>query len=343
MSLFKIQISLIIMFCVAGLLSLPAQSINDPYGAIHKDSSLIIRWAQNCSVTRGLINISDSSKTDHESNYASLGSASDAIGIADGKVVSLGDRGSATYTLNEPLSDGQGPEFAVFENGFKEQMSPYLWFLELAVVEVSSDGNNYYRFPAVSNIQTSTQVGTFGQSDPAEIFNLAGKYPVLYGTPFDLANMAGIDGLDIMSITHIRIIDVVGSINSQYGTTDSNGNLINDPWPTPFWSGGFDLDAVAILGQSTMEVRSSKLDARISVYPNPVTAGEPVNIIVSNLIPSQQSQLKILDISGKTLRTSIFDFRTSNFELRTSSFPPGLYFVVIENSESKKTVRLIVQ
>ena len=43
------------------------------------------------------------------------------------------------------------------------------------------------------------------------------------------------------------MVDVVGSIDPMYGTRDSLGNLINDPWPTPFATGGFDLDAVAVL------------------------------------------------------------------------------------------------
>ena len=343
MRIIKSHIIILIMLCLAVSTKLAGQSLEDPYGPVHKDSSLIIGWTQNCSVIRGLINIADSSKTDHDSNFASLGSASDATGMADGRVVSLGDGGMATYTLTSPLSDGPGPDFAVFENGFKEQMPPYLWFLELAVVEVSSDGINFYRFPALSNTQTNTQVSTFGQLDPAMLFNLAGKYPVLYGTPFDLNDLSSITALNINAITHIRVIDVVGSVSSNYGISDSMGNMINDPWPTPFWSGGFDLDAVAILGTSSMGVRSSDFDARISVYPNPVTAGEPFNIAFDNFIPAQQTQLRIIDITGKTIHNSSFEFRTSNIELCTSGFEKGLYFVIIENSGNKKTIRLIVQ
>ncbi len=53
--------------------------------------------------------------------------------------------------------------------------------------------------------------------------------------------------------------DVVGSISSTYGTLDDQNNaifngaygttnqLINDPFPTPFSSSGFDLDAIGVL------------------------------------------------------------------------------------------------
>jgi hypothetical protein len=43
----------------------------------------------------------------------------------------------------------------------------------------------------------------------------------------------------------VRIVDVVGSLT--LGSVDSLGNVVNDPYPTAFASGGFDLDAVGVL------------------------------------------------------------------------------------------------
>ena len=54
----------------------------------------------------------------------------------------LGDDGSLVLTFPAPIADGAGPDFAVFENAFSTE------FLELAFVEVSSDGTNFTRFPA---------------------------------------------------------------------------------------------------------------------------------------------------------------------------------------------------
>ncbi len=209
--------------------------------AIYKDDSAFVAWASGCDVVRGLMDISDPSK-----GYASYGSADKALGKAVGDsydVVSLGDGGYATLTFNAPIYDGPGWDFAVFENGFSDT------YLELAFVEVSSDGVNFFRFDSVSLTQTNTQVGGFASLDTTNIHNLAGKYRQGYGTPFDLSELDGIAGLDINNVTHIRIVDVVGCIQDAYCTYDSLGHKINDPWPTPFSSGGFDLDAVGVIHQ----------------------------------------------------------------------------------------------
>ena len=247
---------------------------------VHKDSSLITGWANTCIVERGYINISDTTKTDQGSNRASVGDLANAAGPADGSIVSLGDGGIATYILASPLSDANGPDFAVFENGFKEMMPPNLWFLELAVVEVSSDGQNFVRFPSISNTQSQSQVPSFGQLHPDSLHNLAGKYTLFKGTPFDLKELKDSASVDIYNITHIRIIDVVGSLNENFGTQDSRGNMINDPFPTPFWSGGFDLDAVAFLGNSTGRFEQRDEQASVQVFPNPVSGGLLLNQIL---------------------------------------------------------------
>ena len=171
--------------------------------------------------------------------YAALGPAdaeSDSL-----PVVSLGDGGSLTLTFAQHIHDGNGFDFAVFENGITDT------FLELAFVEVSSDGLNYTRFHATSATPTTTQVGSFGALNATNLNNLAGKYRRGFGTPFDLAELIGTPGLNLEDIGYVRIVDVVGSINPLYATRDSLGNIINDPWKTPYETGGFDLDAIAVL------------------------------------------------------------------------------------------------
>jgi len=212
---------------------------------IHFESEKIINWATNVSITRGYQNIMTPSL-----GLASFGEPSNGIGKADGEVVSLGDRGEAIITFTTPIINGEGCDFAVFENSAKYQELP---FLELAFVEVSSNGVDFFRFPAVSNTQTATQTGGFDSTNPDNVYNLAGKHLTYYGTPFDLEELKNIDGLDINNITHIKIIDVVGSINPNYASYDSNGNIINDPFPTPFNSSGFDLDAVGVINQKATD------------------------------------------------------------------------------------------
>ena len=178
---------------------------------------------------------------------ASVGTGADALGAPTGTgVVSLGDGGSITLTFDRPIANGAGDDFAVFENGFSNGGS--LVFAELAQVAVSSDGSNFFTFPSVSLTPTATQVGGFGYLDPTNIHNLAGQFVAKEGTPFDLSDLLGVSSLlNLNAVRYVRMTDVVGSIDPAYGSKDSLGNPINDPFKTPFASGGFDLDAVGVI------------------------------------------------------------------------------------------------
>ena len=62
--------------------------------------------------------------------------------------------------------------------------------------------------------------------------------------------MAGLSPLvDVDHINFVRILDVVGSINPALGQQDSLSTLVNEPYPTAFASGGFDLDGVAVMNR----------------------------------------------------------------------------------------------
>ena len=252
--------------------------------ALHKDTFLFKAWAKGCLVLRGYRNIADTSLGKSEA-----GTAESAIGIAgnQGGVVSLGDGGMATLTFQRAITNGPGPDFAVFENSFADD------FLELAFVEVSSDGFHFIRFPAVSFISDSQQTGPFDARGRASlIHNLAGKYRSEFGTPFDLEDLKDSVKIDINSVSHVRVIDVVGSINPLFARHDKNGNTINDPFPTPFPSGGFDLDAVGLIHQNN----HSKME--LSIFPNPVLEG----IILSNN-NAEDAVWQLIDMVGNELGT----------------------------------------
>ena len=210
--------------------------------AMHADSSAFIAWATGCEVEAGPMNIANPSAGVAGAGYP----ASNAIGVPEGTygVACLGDGGVATLTFASPICNRPGPDFAVFENGFK---SGSQWFLEIAFVEVSSDGEHFFRFPAITNVQYETQLGGFATMDPAQIHNFAGKYGAFYGTPFDLDEVPDNPLLDKENVAYVRVVDVIGSIDPQYATYDSQGHPVNDPWPTPFASSGFDLDAVGVI------------------------------------------------------------------------------------------------
>jgi hypothetical protein len=177
-------------------------------------------------------------------------------------VASLGDNGSITLTFPAPITDGPGPDFAVFENANSER------FLELASVEVSSDGTNFTRFPchALGKDPVDTYAKT-NQTEADSFANLAGKQLKGFGTPFDLRELAGTPGLDTRRVTHVRVVDVVGDGSSR----DSYGNPIYDPFPT-WGSGGFDLDGIGVL-HARIEI-SADPSAPAPALPGYVTVRE---------------------------------------------------------------------
>jgi len=322
----KITALLITFLC--SILNLHAQ-FPGPVGtvgttAIHKDSSIFVGWATGCSVTRGYQDISNPSL-----GYASVGDSSMATGQAGTNgVVSLGDGGYAILTFQNPITNGVGFDFAVFENAFNDS------FLELAFVEVSSDGVYYFRFPATSNTQTTTQIGPFDNTgDATKLNNLAGKYRINYGTPFDLEELSGEVGLNINAITHIKIIDVFGSINPLYASYDTNNNPINDPFPTAFASGGFDLDAVGVIHQQTTSINELSENNLISFYPNPIARGQKLNIN-SNL---SVDKISVFSYDGSL----IYCGKIEKFE--TGILTQGLYIVHIETSLGIVSKKIIVE
>lgn len=223
--------------------------------AVSKNDSRIVGWATSVTGTlRGPTNISVQG-----SLPASQGTEADVLGMADTDisdsfdVLSLGDGGKITVAFANPITNGPGPDFAVFENSINDT------FLELAFVEVSTDGNVFVRFPAVSLTQTNTQVPSFGSIDATNIHNFAGKYRRGYGTPFDLSDLMGKPGINLEQINYVRVVDVVGCIDPAYATYDSLGNKVNDPWTTDFDTGGFDLDAVAVMNRFIPEPCSATL------------------------------------------------------------------------------------
>lgn len=213
--------------------------------AMHADSSAFVAWATDCVAEPGPMNITNPSAGTAGAGWP----ASNVIGYPQGTmgVTCLGDGGRATVTFASPICNRPGPDFAVFENGFENAQMPGMYFLELGFVEVSSDGVNFFRFPAITYVQTETQLGGSGCINPTQIHNLASKYPAMYGTPFELDELPDDPLLNKNNITYVRVVDVIGNIDPEYCTYDSEGHRVNDPWPTPFASCGMDLDAVGVI------------------------------------------------------------------------------------------------
>lgn len=282
--------------------------------ALHKDSSIFINWAVGCSIYRGWKNIAEK-----DSGLTTIGDSASAIGMAgENGVVSLGDSGVALCWFSKPITNGPGPDFAVFENTFDDR------YLELAFVEVSSDGWRFFRFSASSLTDTNKQIGPFDYTEPENINNLAGKYRYGYGTPFDLDELPDYKDLNKNHIQYVRIVDVIGSINSKYSTFDTGFRKINDPWPTPFPSSGFDLDAIGVIHElNTSSINNLKNDIPIK-GPNPIKTGDHLSIFVESAL---KPTIKIFDCKGELIREFVCNKTIETVDAEW--LPKGLFYIQV--------------
>jgi hypothetical protein len=169
-----------------------------------------------------------------------------SLGDLDAQQIASGvEPGQITLSFNGGIRDGPGADFAVFENALGTQNSV---FAELAYVEVSSDGTHFARFASIS--LTSGLVGPYGNVDPTNIHNLAGKhinsYGSSFGTPFDLSELSSdpqvtSGQVNLNGLKFVRLVDIPG--NGSF--TDSVGHPIYDAWLTTE-SGGLDLEAIGV-------------------------------------------------------------------------------------------------
>ena len=304
--------------------------------AVYKNSFNLQIWANVCQSQLGFQDISRPNL-----GLVNSGSDFDACGRAgDGRVLSLGDRGQAILSFAQPLTDGAGYDLVVFENSFSDT------FLELAFVEISSDGQNFFRFAAVSLSDTSGQIATFGATYPENLHNLAGKYRANYGVGFDFAELGGNANLDLQNVGWVKIIAVTGSINPAFADRDSRGTMINEPFPTPFNTGGFDLDAVAGVypqnNTSTITENFHKLNQKpytgayspereqIKIFLNPV--------FINNDAFLSEMSFGLYNLSGQMLETGKFS-PTSETILPVQPLVAGIYYLSLyQNAELIQTL-----
>lgn len=237
--------------------------------AIHKDSPRFSGWADGYTNLIYGTQVAERWQTPTRALGKAEGTSSD--------IVCLGRGGEITLSFSKPIIDGDGFDFAIFENACSDL------FLELAWVEVSSDGIHFVRFP--NYYGEGKPVGAFGEHAPTQIYGLASKYKLGYGHPFDLSALkvaydavksggkptffsnafadslrTNYPHLDLNAVRYIRLIDIIGNGSA----FDTNDNIIYDPYPTVI-SAGFDLDAIGVIHQQT----SGLLSQHISFSPIP--------------------------------------------------------------------------
>ena len=138
-------------------------------------------------------------------------------------VLSLGKSGSITVGFGSSfITDGEGPDFIVFENTFYIQDDPTHPFKELGEVSVSEDGETWTTFPCKSDDYPYTGCAGWRAT-------FAGSSPLV--SSFDPATAGG-DAFDLNEIgvpeaRFVRIHDI-----SNFG---AGGNA------------GFDLDAITLV------------------------------------------------------------------------------------------------
>jgi hypothetical protein len=221
---------------LAGPYSGPSQITGTaPDLAIPSNSPLLTEWAnQILPVGSGTFFAPRGSTAVSQTSFNSLGDL-DAAEIASGT-----SPGFITVRFPTGIRNTAGPDFAVFENGF-EFGSPNGLFMELAYVEVSTNGTDFARFPAIStNTQPVQGSGAFAGYDTSNVYNLAGKHAANFGTPFNLDDLTthplvASNLVDLANIQFVRLVDIPG--NGSF--LDSQNNPIYDNWLTT-GTGGFD-------------------------------------------------------------------------------------------------------
>lgn len=166
----------------------------------------------------------------------------EALGPAEGTsydIVCLGRGGEMVLTFDTGIQDDAGFDFAVFENSISDG------FLDLAFVEVSTDGETFARFDTAS--RWNEPVGAFDLLNTEAVEGLAGKYAQGFGQPFDLHALSFAPevlskAVNLRDIRFVKFVDVVGDGTAK----DSFGRPIFDPYPCS-GSAGFDLEAVGVL------------------------------------------------------------------------------------------------
>lgn len=197
-----------------------------------------------------------------------------ALGPATGSVydiVCIGEGGQITFTFDQAIANGEGADFAIFENSFNDSA------LELSFVEVSTDGVHFVRFP--NFYLGEDKMGPYDNYNyPQLIYNLASKYSVEYGHGFDLQELVFAyeyalntpqsesafseeytqhllemyTYLDLEEINYVRLIDIVGDGS----IVDSAGHPIYDPTGS-YGSPGSDIQAVGIINYAPIPEASS--------------------------------------------------------------------------------------
>lgn len=171
-------------------------------------------------------------------------------------VLSLGVNGNVTLGFDVTITNGPGADFIIFENGFEFDG---LTFPEMVMVEVSSNGIDFARFPLRYN-GPQMPLGAFDGVPWGVYSGMAGLVPPLAnvltnsldprnpveagGEALDMDDLAE-EPLVLMGLVDLDAIQFLRLIDIESGTVvDSRGVTIYD---TGGPDGNADIDAVSVI------------------------------------------------------------------------------------------------
>jgi hypothetical protein len=119
-----------------------------------------------------------------------------------------------------------------------------------------------------------------------------------------------------------------------YATRDNAGRIINDPFPTPYPSSGFDIDAVGIihaLGYTSIEDVTSNA---IKVFPTLLQEEKKIQLTGIQTV----NDIRILDMQGRLVPYT----REGETIILEDSIEDGIYFLQIEKNNNRYTYKITV-
>ncbi|MCD4697291.1 MAG: T9SS type A sorting domain-containing protein, partial [Bacteroidales bacterium] len=119
-----------------------------------------------------------------------------------------------------------------------------------------------------------------------------------------------------------------GCIQDEFATHDSQGHKVNDPWPTLFPSGGFDLDAVGVIHNTSNANIIDKYLTNVMFYPNPVSE----YLYISSPVRLKFNSIELIDIFGKSWYLGFRDNSIDKYQplkINISSLPAGIYMIIM--------------
>ncbi|MFT5778223.1 MAG: hypothetical protein ACI837_001179, partial [Crocinitomicaceae bacterium] len=114
---------------------------------------------------------------------------------------------------------------------------------------------------------------------------------------------------------------------------DQFGQAVNDPFPTPYPSSGFDLEAIGVIhqepaGQSILEPTIS-----VKIYPNPAVKGDHLHILTKSSVAT----ISLYRIDGSLIES----WNESHHIL--SELASGVYVLKVISGQYSTTSKVIVR